>query len=131
MTLVPIDKSPTSTFKRHPLDELCINTIHTLAIDAIQAAYSGYPGAPMAMAPVAYCGAGLGRAGIGFRLVEIRRSEGRVHRHAVLADACPRWPSSRIKFRSAGTARSRSPGTAPYDRFDWAHPPSRPIRYSQ
>jgi transketolase len=36
------------------LDELCINTIRTLAIDAIQKANSGHPGTPMAMAPVAY-----------------------------------------------------------------------------
>src|SRR5437879_6786561 len=37
------------------LDALCINTIRTLAIDAVQQANSGHPGAPMALAPVAYC----------------------------------------------------------------------------
>ncbi len=37
------------------LDELCINTIRTLAMDAVQQANSGHPGTPMAMAPVAYC----------------------------------------------------------------------------
>jgi transketolase len=37
------------------LDELCINTIRTLSIDAVQRANSGHPGTPMAMAPVAYC----------------------------------------------------------------------------
>jgi transketolase len=36
------------------LDTLCINTIRTLSIDAIQAADSGHPGTPMSMAPVAY-----------------------------------------------------------------------------
>src|SRR6202035_1068628 len=36
------------------LDELSINTIRTLAIDAVQQANSGHPGAPMALAPVAY-----------------------------------------------------------------------------
>src|SRR3954453_19558849 len=36
------------------LDRLCINTIRTLAIDAIQKAKSGHPGTPMGMAPVAY-----------------------------------------------------------------------------
>ncbi|MBV9116771.1 MAG: transketolase, partial [Acetobacteraceae bacterium] len=36
------------------LDLLCINTIRTLAIDAIQKAKSGHPGTPMGMAPVAY-----------------------------------------------------------------------------
>ena len=33
----------------------CINTIRTLSMDAVQAANSGHPGTPMAMAPVAYC----------------------------------------------------------------------------
>ncbi len=37
------------------LDTLSINTIRTLAIDAVQKANSGHPGAPMALAPVAYC----------------------------------------------------------------------------
>jgi transketolase len=36
------------------LDELSINTIRTLSMDAVQAANSGHPGTPMAMAPVAY-----------------------------------------------------------------------------
>jgi len=38
----------------HELDELSVNTIRTLAMDAVQAAESGHPGTPMAMAPVAY-----------------------------------------------------------------------------
>ncbi len=37
------------------LETLCINTIRTLAIDAVQQANSGHPGAPMGLAPVAYC----------------------------------------------------------------------------
>jgi len=36
------------------LDKLCINTIRTLSMDAVQAANSGHPGTPMALAPVAY-----------------------------------------------------------------------------
>ena len=36
------------------LDQLCINTIRTLAMDAVQQANSGHPGTPMAMAPVIY-----------------------------------------------------------------------------
>ncbi len=36
------------------LDTLSINTIRTLAMDAVQQANSGHPGTPMAMAPVAY-----------------------------------------------------------------------------
>jgi transketolase len=36
------------------LDELAINTIRTLSIDAIQQANSGHPGAPMALAPLVY-----------------------------------------------------------------------------
>jgi len=36
------------------LDQLCINTIRTLSMDAVQKANSGHPGTPMALAPVAY-----------------------------------------------------------------------------
>ena len=37
------------------MDKQCINTIRTLAMDAVQQANSGHPGTPMAMAPVIYC----------------------------------------------------------------------------
>ena len=36
------------------IDKLCIDTIRTLSMDAVQKAKSGHPGTPMAMAPVAY-----------------------------------------------------------------------------
>lgn len=36
------------------IDLLCINTMRTLAMDAVQAANSGHPGTPMSMAPVGY-----------------------------------------------------------------------------
>jgi transketolase len=36
------------------IDELCVNTIRTLSMDAVQKARSGHPGTPMAMAPVVY-----------------------------------------------------------------------------
>jgi transketolase len=36
------------------LDQLSINTIRTLTVDAVQAAQSGHPGAPLALAPAAY-----------------------------------------------------------------------------
>jgi transketolase len=36
------------------MDKLCINTIRTLAMDAVQQADSGHPGTAMALAPVAY-----------------------------------------------------------------------------
>ena len=36
------------------IDDLCINTIRTLAMDAVQRANSGHPGTPMGAAPMAY-----------------------------------------------------------------------------
>ena len=36
-------------------DQLCINTLRTLSIDAVQKANSGHPGTPLDAAPVAYC----------------------------------------------------------------------------
>jgi transketolase len=42
----PIDESE--------IDQLCINTIRTLSIDAVQQAKSGHPGTPMALAPLVY-----------------------------------------------------------------------------
>jgi transketolase len=44
----------TATQPASGLDELCVNTIRTLAMDAVQKANSGHPGTPMALAPVAY-----------------------------------------------------------------------------
>jgi len=48
-----------STLVAEPLtgataDQLCINTIRTLSIDAVQQAKSGHPGTPMALAPLVY-----------------------------------------------------------------------------
>jgi transketolase len=42
---------PTSAVE---IDQLCINTIRTLSIDAVQQAKSGHPGTPMALAPLVY-----------------------------------------------------------------------------
>ncbi len=39
---------------RSKIDEICINTIRTLSMDAVQKANSGHPGAPMGLAPAAY-----------------------------------------------------------------------------
>ena len=36
------------------IDQLCINTIRTLSMDAVQQANSGHPGTPMALAPLVY-----------------------------------------------------------------------------
>jgi len=44
--------TPTTT--QTELDQLCINTIRTLSIDAVQQAKSGHPGTPMALAPLVY-----------------------------------------------------------------------------
>jgi transketolase len=39
---------------RANIDEICINTIRTLSMDAVQHANSGHPGAPMGLAPAGY-----------------------------------------------------------------------------
>jgi transketolase len=44
-----------ATTEQARLDQLVVNTIRTLSMDAVQAANSGHPGTPMALAPVAYC----------------------------------------------------------------------------
>jgi transketolase len=44
----------TATGDRLSLDELCIDSIRTLSMDAVQKANQGHPGAPMGLAPVAY-----------------------------------------------------------------------------
>ena len=43
---------PTATLTTTELDQLAINTIRTLSMDAVQAANSGHPGTPMALAPL-------------------------------------------------------------------------------
>jgi transketolase len=44
----------TETVARVELDQLCINTVRTLSMDAVQQADSGHPGTAMALAPLAY-----------------------------------------------------------------------------
>ncbi|HTK03029.1 MAG TPA: hypothetical protein VL522_25630, partial [Bordetella sp.] len=46
--------SPDPARNDERLDLLCIDTLRTLAMDAVQKANSGHPGTPMALAPVAY-----------------------------------------------------------------------------
>jgi transketolase len=46
--IAPVERSAAE------LDQLCINTIRTLSIDAVQQANSGHPGTPMALAPLVY-----------------------------------------------------------------------------
>jgi transketolase len=50
----PQQHSVTATDTVTSLDELCVDTIRTLSMDAVQKANSGHPGAPMALAPLAY-----------------------------------------------------------------------------
>jgi transketolase len=42
------------TTETQPLDQLCVNTIRTLSMDAVERAKAGHPGTPMALAPLAY-----------------------------------------------------------------------------
>ena len=65
------------------LDLLCINTIRTLAMDAVQKAESGHPGTPMALAP------------LGYRLYT---------RHLRHNPADPRWPDRDRFVLSVGHA---------------------------
>ena len=46
--------SPPTTLDRAALEQLCINTVRTLAMDSVQKANSGHPGTAMALAPLAY-----------------------------------------------------------------------------
>jgi transketolase len=55
-TLAPIATpgGAVKTLEQMSPDDLCITTIRTLCMDAVQRANSGHPGTPMAMAPVVY-----------------------------------------------------------------------------
>ncbi|MDQ3244072.1 MAG: transketolase, partial [Gemmatimonadota bacterium] len=46
--------APSNAASSVTLDQLCINAIRVLAMDAVQKADSGHPGTPMALAPLAY-----------------------------------------------------------------------------
>src|SRR5580693_5555572 len=50
----PLVKSPTAVESSTALEQLCINTVRTLAMDSVQKANSGHPGTAMALAPAAY-----------------------------------------------------------------------------
>jgi transketolase len=48
-------RAPLTPDAQQDLDNLCINTLRTLAIDQVQKSNSGHPGTPMGAAPTAYC----------------------------------------------------------------------------
>ncbi len=49
------DQKNTELAENARIDQLCINTLRTLAIDQVEQAKSGHPGTPMGAAPIAYC----------------------------------------------------------------------------
>jgi transketolase len=51
---VQTEEHATSDKAAQQLEQLCINTIRTLSMDAVQKANSGHPGTPMALAPLAF-----------------------------------------------------------------------------
>jgi transketolase len=53
-TIGPMEAPGGGPEQDRAFDQLCINTIRTLAIDAVQQANSGHPGTPMALAPLVY-----------------------------------------------------------------------------
>src|ERR1700690_2143914 len=54
MELSAVQQAKPKALSGDELDELAINTIRTLSIDAVQQANSGHPGTPMALAPLVY-----------------------------------------------------------------------------
>src|SRR5215470_68880 len=52
MSMATISLNPTTS---KTIEQTSVNTIRTLSMDGVQAANSGHPGTPMALAPVAYC----------------------------------------------------------------------------
>jgi transketolase len=61
-TIGSMAASGRETEQHRAYDQLCTNTICTLAMDAVQQANSGHPGTPMALAPLVYT---LGRIHLG------------------------------------------------------------------
>jgi transketolase len=49
-----VDGKPQDKDAQKKLEQLCINTVRTLSMDAVQKANSGHPGTPMALAPLAF-----------------------------------------------------------------------------
>ena len=75
-----------------PIEQLAVNTIRTLSMDAVQAANSGHPGTPMALAPVAY---------------ELWQNHLRFDPALpVWADACPAESTNRSRLAHTGSAGS-------------------------
>ena len=46
--------SPAAAHRASTLDDVCINTLRFLSVDAVQKAGSGHPGLPLGAAPMAY-----------------------------------------------------------------------------
>jgi len=100
------------------IDQLCINTIRTLSIDAIQKAKSGHPGTPMALAPLVYT---LWNRILRFDPQDPIRNVGPCHRYAHLRSlrAIERV-AAKVRIRTWSGRRSGSRAIASnLNRFTW------------
>jgi len=95
------------------LDQVCVNTMRTLAIDAIQKANSGHPGTPMGMSPTVYC--------LWQRLLRFDPEES----HLDESRSLRAFRGARIDFACTRSCTSQESKPSIQNMKFWAAPPSR------